>query len=106
LPVAIWQVGKGSELVTAREYQGSTAMRCEDEGWWRASMSGCPGPEAVPHPWRDEPGAPRGERNGNFKDGLWTCEAVQEGRAKEMLKLYANGPTNDRNRTDTARIHL
>jgi hypothetical protein len=36
------------------------------------------------------PGAPRGERNGNFKNGFWTCEAVQERRwAKEMLQLYA-----------------
>ena len=35
------------------------------------------------------PGAPRGEQNGNFKDGFWTCEAVQERRwAKEMVELY------------------
>jgi hypothetical protein len=38
------------------------------------------------------PGAPRGEENGNFKDGFWTCEAVQERRwAKEMVKLYSKG---------------
>jgi hypothetical protein len=37
-------------------------------------------------------GAPRGERNGNFKHGLWTCEAVQERRwAKKMVRLYAKG---------------
>jgi hypothetical protein len=36
------------------------------------------------------PGAPRGERNGNFKHGLWTSEAVQERQwAKEMIELYA-----------------
>jgi glucans biosynthesis protein len=35
------------------------------------------------------PGAPRGERNGNFKNGFWTCEAVQERQwAIEMVKLY------------------
>jgi len=35
------------------------------------------------------PGAPRGEGNGNFKNGFWTCEAVQERRwAKEMVELY------------------
>jgi hypothetical protein len=35
------------------------------------------------------PGAPRGEENGNFKDGFWTCEAVQERQwAKEMVKRY------------------
>jgi hypothetical protein len=36
------------------------------------------------------PGAPRGERNGNFKIGYWTAEAVEERRwTKEMLQLYA-----------------
>ncbi|MEY9634163.1 hypothetical protein ABIF66_002392 [Bradyrhizobium japonicum] len=34
-------------------------------------------------------GAPRGEQNGNFRDGFWTCEAVQERQwAKEMVELY------------------
>jgi hypothetical protein len=38
------------------------------------------------------PGAPRGERNGNFKHGLWICEAIQERRwAKKMVRLYAKG---------------
>jgi hypothetical protein len=38
------------------------------------------------------PGAPRGEGNGNFKDGYWTAEAVEERRwAKNMLQLYAKG---------------
>jgi hypothetical protein len=41
------------------------------------------------------PGAPRGEQNGNFKDGFWTCEAVQERRwVKKMLQQYAKG-TNE-----------
>jgi hypothetical protein len=36
------------------------------------------------------PGAPRNEQNGNFKDGFWTCKAVQERRwAKEMVRMYA-----------------
>ena len=35
------------------------------------------------------PGAPRGEKNANFKDGFWTREAVQERRwTKKMLQLY------------------
>jgi hypothetical protein len=35
------------------------------------------------------PGAPTGSGNGNFKDGFWTCEAVQERQwANEMVKLY------------------
>lgn len=34
-------------------------------------------------------GAPRGEQNGNFRDGFWTCEAVQERQwANELVKLY------------------
>jgi hypothetical protein len=37
-------------------------------------------------------GAPRGERNGNFKNGYWTSEAVQERRwVKQMVQLYAKG---------------
>ena len=36
------------------------------------------------------PGAPRGERNGNFKHGFWTSEAMQERQwTKEILQLYA-----------------
>jgi hypothetical protein len=36
------------------------------------------------------PGAPRGERNGNFEHGFWTGEAVEERQwTKEMLLLYA-----------------
>jgi glucans biosynthesis protein len=36
------------------------------------------------------PGAPRGDRNGNFKNGYWTAESVEERRwTKEMLQLYA-----------------
>jgi hypothetical protein len=35
------------------------------------------------------PGAPSGEKNGNFKDGFWTSEAVQERQwVKEMIELY------------------
>src|SRR5258708_8017649 len=38
------------------------------------------------------PGAPHGERNGNFKHRFWTCEAAQERRsAKKMVRLYAKG---------------
>ena len=38
------------------------------------------------------PGAPRGEGNGNFKDGYWTAEGVEERRwVKDMLQLYAKG---------------
>jgi hypothetical protein len=38
------------------------------------------------------PGAPRGEGNGNFKDGYWTADALEERRwVKDMLQLYAKG---------------
>jgi hypothetical protein len=34
------------------------------------------------------PGAPRGARNGNYKDGHWTVEATEERRwVREMLRL-------------------
>ncbi|WP_396605005.1 HGGxSTG domain-containing protein [Bradyrhizobium sp. YCK136] len=36
------------------------------------------------------PGAPRVERNGNFKSGYWTAESMEERRwIKEILRLYA-----------------
>jgi hypothetical protein len=35
------------------------------------------------------PGAPRGDGNGNFKNGYWTSEAVQERRwVRQMVQLY------------------
>jgi glucans biosynthesis protein len=35
-------------------------------------------------------GAPKGDANGNFKDGYWTSEAVEERRwTKEMVQMYA-----------------
>jgi hypothetical protein len=38
------------------------------------------------------PGAPRGEGNGNFRDGFWTGEAVQERQwVREMIELYTKG---------------
>jgi hypothetical protein len=38
------------------------------------------------------PGAPHGEGNGNFKDGFWTSEAMQERQwVKQMVQLYAKG---------------
>ena len=38
------------------------------------------------------PGAPRGEQNGNFRDGFWTGEAVRERRwVKGMVELYTKG---------------
>ena len=41
------------------------------------------------------PGAPRGGQNGNFKDGFWTCEAVEVRRwMRDMLQLYAKA-TNE-----------
>jgi hypothetical protein len=37
------------------------------------------------------PGAPRGERNGNFKDGQWTAEAIEERKwLRELVKSHAN----------------
>lgn len=35
------------------------------------------------------PGAPRGEGNGNFKDGYFTCEAVNERKwVKDLIDIY------------------
>ncbi|MGA7453974.1 MAG: HGGxSTG domain-containing protein [Rhodoplanes sp.] len=40
------------------------------------------------------PGAPRGQRNGNFKDGQWTAEAIAERRwLRSLVKQFGTrGP--------------
>ena len=36
------------------------------------------------------PGAPRGQRNGNFTDGHWTAEAIEERRwLRELVRSHA-----------------
>ena len=36
------------------------------------------------------PGAPRGIKNGNYKDGHWTAKAIEERKwIREMVKTYA-----------------
>jgi hypothetical protein len=38
------------------------------------------------------PGAPRGMKNGNFRNGNWTAEAVEERRwLRALLKAFASG---------------
>ncbi len=35
------------------------------------------------------PGAPRGDRNGSFKDGAWTAEAIEERRwLRSLVKQF------------------
>jgi hypothetical protein len=37
------------------------------------------------------PGAPKGEKNGNYTNGDWTQEAIQMRKwVREMVKTYAN----------------
>ena len=36
------------------------------------------------------PGAPRGKKNGNFKEGFFTCEAVNERKwVRDLIDTYA-----------------
>ncbi|MGO9397181.1 MAG: HGGxSTG domain-containing protein [Xanthobacteraceae bacterium] len=38
------------------------------------------------------PGAPRGHKNGNFRNGNWTAEAIEERRwLRSLLKAFASG---------------
>ncbi|HEY8033335.1 MAG TPA: HGGxSTG domain-containing protein [Methylocella sp.] len=40
------------------------------------------------------PGAPRGDRNGNFKDGAWTAEAIEERRwLRSLVKQFGKVET-------------
>ncbi len=42
------------------------------------------------------PGAPRGDRNGNYADGYFTAEAIEERRwAKSLLATFAKDRSND-----------
>jgi hypothetical protein len=36
-------------------------------------------------------GAPRGERHGNYRHGLYTCEAIEERRVLRQLMREARG---------------
>jgi hypothetical protein len=37
------------------------------------------------------PGAPRGRKNGNFKNGEWTGEAIEERRwARSLVRAFAH----------------
>jgi hypothetical protein len=36
------------------------------------------------------PGAPRGEKNGNYRNGYWTAKAIEERKwLREMVNTYA-----------------
>ena len=37
------------------------------------------------------PGAPRGTANGNYRDGYWTCEAVEE---RKFIRLLLKATLN------------
>jgi hypothetical protein len=37
------------------------------------------------------PGAPRGAANGNYRDGYWTCEAVEE---RKFIRLLLKATPN------------
>jgi glucans biosynthesis protein len=40
------------------------------------------------------PGAPRGSRNGNFKDGEWTAEAIEERRwLRSLVRQFGKAGT-------------
>ena len=65
-------------------------MRCTDARWYGLPTSGYPRPPAVPFAWRFEPGAPRGAKNGNFRTGNWTAEAIKERRwLGSLMKAFA-----------------
>jgi hypothetical protein len=38
------------------------------------------------------PGAPRGAKNGNFRNGYWTAQAIEErGWLRSLVKAFASG---------------
>jgi hypothetical protein len=50
-----------------------------------------PGSQSVPSSWRPQPGAPKGEKNGNYSNGDWTVEAIEERKwLRHQIKTNAN----------------
>ena len=44
----------------------------------------------MPFARRSEPGAPRGTENGNFRNGNWTAEAIEERMwLRSLVKAFA-----------------
>jgi len=42
------------------------------------------------------PGAPRGAKNGNFKNGFWTADAIEERRwLRSLVRSFANNETTE-----------
>ena len=42
------------------------------------------------------PGAPRGEKNGNYKSGHWTADAIEERRwLRSLVRSFANNRTTE-----------
>ena len=42
------------------------------------------------------PGAPRGAKNGNFKNGVWTADAIEERRwLRSLVQSFANNGTTE-----------
>jgi len=63
---------------TASELKAGAPVRGEVAGRWILPVPGHPRPKAVPLARRVEPRCPGGARNGNFTDGTWTAEAIEE----------------------------
>jgi hypothetical protein len=65
-------------------------VRGENAGW---PLMPAPGPARAkalsPHGGLS-PGAPRGPKNGNFKNGDWTAEAIEERRwLRSLVQAFA-----------------
>jgi hypothetical protein len=47
------------------------------------------------------PGAPRGVNNGNFKNGDWTAEAIEERKwLRSLVQSFANNRTTNEAETE------
>ena len=72
------------------------ALRGKNPRWGAMSAATHPGPKALPPPWRPQPGAPRGVKNGNFKTGDWTAEAIAERKwLRSLVQTFAKSRTTE-----------
>lgn len=71
-------------------------MRCKDSKTCRVPLPSHSEQIKVPHARGRSPGAPQGDMNGNFKDGAWTAEAIEERKwARGLVSSFAGKGAED-----------
>ena len=69
-------------------------MRSTDARWYSVPTPGYARPQAVPFAWWIEPRCASGHKNGNFRNGNRTADAIEERRwLRSLVQSFANNGT-------------